>query len=104
MARLTAAGKLGCLIVFVAVIGGGYYYAKTHGMLEHKVAEETPATQVDIAPQAQQPVQEAPEQQQSQPVQQVQEASPPVPVPVPQQQDASSNRGMQFLLNQGKSQ
>jgi hypothetical protein len=26
----------------------------------------------------------------------------PAPTPAPQQQDASSNRGMQFLLNQGK--
>jgi ABC-type amino acid transport substrate-binding protein len=34
MARLTAAGKLGSLVIFLAIAGGGFFYAKSHGMLD----------------------------------------------------------------------
>jgi hypothetical protein len=102
MARLTAAGKLACIIVFAGVVGGGYYYAKTNGLLTRAKAPEAVAEQsVDVAPAP------APAPVEQEPVQQAAPAPAPVdttataPAPAPSQ-DASSNRGMQFLLNQGK--
>lgn len=40
MARLTAAGKLGSLVLFLAIAGGGFYYAKSHGMLDKGAASQ----------------------------------------------------------------
>lgn len=107
MARLTAAGKLGCIIVFFAVVGGGYYYAKTHGLLDHK-GETTSAIDTgssrDVVPTTSSVQPHAEEQ--TVPDSSSTQSNPEVSTPVPQtqqpQQDASSNRGMQFLLNQGK--
>jgi hypothetical protein len=94
---LTRVGKFVGLLLVAGVVGGGIYAYKT--MIPKAPVEQ----QVDIAPAPQQP--EAP-----QPVQQAQETptqapvytAPPTPVQAPQEADASSNRGMQFLLNQGK--
>jgi ABC-type amino acid transport substrate-binding protein len=51
MARLTAAGKLGALVVFLGIAGGGFYYAKSHGMLEKGGSAQTQAASYDVSQQ-----------------------------------------------------
>lgn len=87
---LTVVGKLvGLTLVVGAVVGAIYAYK---ALVPAKVADP-----VDI----EQPVQQAPvaETPTQAPVYTQQAPAPVQPAP---QEDASSNRGMQFLLNQGK--
>jgi hypothetical protein len=93
---MTRLGRNLAIIVVLAVVGGGgYYAAKQTGILDKKVQQQT----VDIqpappSPQVAQPVVVQPAEQQEAP--QVVQQAP--------SSDASANRGMQFLLNQGKQQ
>jgi hypothetical protein len=87
---LTKVAKKGLgLLVTLAVVGGGIY-AFQHMPQKHNdpvdtgTAAPVQAQQPEPAPQSQPKVQPAPVEQQQ------------------PQTDASSNRGMQFLLNQGK--
>jgi cell division septation protein DedD len=89
------------LVVFIGVAGGGVYYwqhmPKKKDVFEQPIA--VPDNQPTPTPvQAQQPdpvpVQQPAQVQEPAPVQQA-------PVQQPAQADASSNRGMQFLLKQG---
>jgi hypothetical protein len=93
---LTVVGKLvGLTLVVGAVVGAIYAYK---ALVPAKVADP-----VDI----EQPVQQAPvaETPTQAPVYTQQAPAPveqPAPIQPAPQEDASSNRGMQFLLNQGK--
>lgn len=96
--RLTPFAKLAIIVVIVG--GAAAYYKMVYepAHLDQQSAQEASQPAVDAAPAAQPQVQETP-------------TAAPVPVqPVPEpapavqpQQDASSNRGMQFLLKQGDS-
>lgn len=88
---LTKAAKKGLgLLITLAVVGGGIY-AFQHNM----PVEPTPVQQAQPEPA---PMQQALPEPASVPQAQV---APAAEQPQPQT-DASSNRGMQFLLNQGK--
>jgi hypothetical protein len=105
MSRLTPLGKTVLCVLFVVVLCVGYYYAKSHGLFNRSQSLDVGTaaqSDTDAAPAPQQPVQQAPVA--PEPASQAEQApAPAVPAPAPQSQDASSNRGMQFLLNQGKS-
>lgn len=94
---LTPAGKFVGLLLVAGAVGGGIYAYKT--MMPKAPVEQ----QVDIAPAPQPETPQQPAQQaQETPTQAPVYTAPPAPVQAPQEADASSNRGMQFLLNQGK--
>jgi len=100
----TRLGKNLLILVIVGVVGGGgYWAAKQKGVFDKKqepVVDIQPAqTQEDDTP-------APPSPQVAQPVviQQPAEAQAEQPAPVVQQTDPSANRGVQFLLNQGKQQ
>jgi nucleoid-associated protein YgaU len=76
MARLTATGKLIALTMFLAVAGGGFIYAKSHGMLEKGAPGQLAQTQtVDTGTQPSAPVYQAPAQPVATPAPQVQPAA-----------------------------
>lgn len=88
---LTKAAKKGLgLLITLAVVGGGIYAFQHMPKKQDAVGVGTtqqPVEQPQVAPQPEAPTQQA------------------APQPAVEQQpqvDASTNRGMQFLLNQGK--
>lgn len=91
---LTKVAKKGLgLLVTLAVVGGGIY-AFQHMPQKHNDPVDTGTAAPVQAQQAEPAPQSQPEVQQAQPA--------PVEQAPQTQTDASSNRGMQFLLNQGK--
>jgi hypothetical protein len=107
---LTRKGKFGALILVLAVAGAAFYFAQSRGLIGRKQAD----AQVDITAPAQPPAVETPTQPPVA-VQQPQETPPAPQTDAPVQQTpqanlqppstgASDDKGVQFLLNQGKSQ
>lgn len=97
---LTTGFKVVIVVAAAAALVGGYVYWKGHHVPAAPPVDIAPATQEQTAPpvQPEQPQTETP----TQPPVQVQ-----APVAEPAQtssssDDASSNRGMKFLLNQGQ--
>lgn len=84
------------LVVVIGAVGGGLFYWKTMPkkvqQVEVSVEQPAPAPEAPAAANVAQPVYTQPAQQEQAPAQ-VQQAP---------SEDASSNRGMAFLLNQGK--